>query len=581
MKNKKVKIETKYDKITKEEISSNKNFSNVHQNFISSKPHFFKAPAKVGVITKTVIVTTTITVVAFGAWKYSSSHSSSSSTASTQTAQSSTSGTKSANGNGSGNGTAQVHYTRTPKSAPYIHPPVKNINVPYKTYTVDANKANTIVYNKSKIKIPAKAFCDANGKEVTGKVDIKYREFHDPIDFFVSGIPMTYDSAGKQYTFESAGMLDMQGYKDGVPVNIKPDKTLKVEMASTANDIHYNIYELDTTKHNWVYVSKSNNVVGSKVTEPSPSKPVVDKEAQKETEETKTAIASIKKDELVIEKTKPITPKVYVDYNRVFNIDADKKEFPELAVYKNVLFEVDKSDNSFKPEYTHDSWEDASLKKNESGSSYTFTVKRASESHSFTVHPVFDQKDYQEAMKEYDKKYHDYETALNQKVEQEKKEEDAFAEIQRKAKEAEKNWQDAMARQISAQSTSYNVVCYFAVNKFGIMNCDHPGVNPTGASLAATYTDKYNHLLNTPCVYLVQKGLNSIYTIGPGANFNFNPKAINYAWCITDSNKIAFYSPEEFKDITQKSGPFTFAMAVNEKEVMSMEDIKAFFKPYM
>lgn len=49
-------------------------------------------------------------------------------------------------------------------------------------------------------------------------VKITYREFADPIDFFVSGIPMEYDSAGRKYNFESSGMCEINAYKDDIAV---------------------------------------------------------------------------------------------------------------------------------------------------------------------------------------------------------------------------------------------------------------------------------------------------------------------------------------------------------------------------
>ena len=123
-----------------------------------------------------------------------------------------------------------------------VKPPLKNVNVNFENYLVDANQKTILKYQTgSIIKIPNDAFVDKNGKPVFGKVIIKYREFHDPADFFVSGIPMTYDSAGVQYHFESAGMLEILAFQKGKPVFVDPAKKIVIEMVSSQGDDKYNI----------------------------------------------------------------------------------------------------------------------------------------------------------------------------------------------------------------------------------------------------------------------------------------------------------------------------------------------------
>jgi hypothetical protein len=101
----------------------------------------------------------------------------------------------------------------------FIKPPIKGADVPFKEWTVDAAKGDTVYYpTGSIILFPPNSFVDKNGNVITGNVEVKYREFTKPIDFFLSGIPMNYDSAGVQYTFESAGMCEILAYKDGAPV---------------------------------------------------------------------------------------------------------------------------------------------------------------------------------------------------------------------------------------------------------------------------------------------------------------------------------------------------------------------------
>ncbi|HXC06817.1 MAG TPA: hypothetical protein VNZ86_18795, partial [Bacteroidia bacterium] len=106
-----------------------------------------------------------------------------------------------------------------------IAPPMPKADIPYQHYKVDAAQGGEFKTDKgSRIRVPQGAFADASGKALNGQVELRFREFHDPVDFFLSGIPMCYDSAGVRYQFESAGMVELLGFKDGKPVYILPGK---------------------------------------------------------------------------------------------------------------------------------------------------------------------------------------------------------------------------------------------------------------------------------------------------------------------------------------------------------------------
>ncbi|HSY76002.1 MAG TPA: hypothetical protein VK890_04050, partial [Bacteroidia bacterium] len=375
MKNSKIKIDTGSEKLSKEEINTHKDFNKVYKTYTTTKTNTFKVPKKFGGMTTIVVVTTTVVVTTIGAWKYWSSHSSSKQPPVTAS---------SSNSNKTSSASSSTAADNHVAKHPYINPPVKGVNVPYKAYSVDATKGGTLTYNNSKLIIPAAAFCDENGKDITGKVDIKYREFRNALDFFTSGIPMTYDSAGKQYTFESAGMLDVRGYQNGRPVYIKTGKDIKVAMITTQKNISYNVYQLDTVKQNWNYVSSSKGVpIPGKHATIKDSAAAIPAPEQQQVQQIQNDIASIKKDEAKLEKAKPFEPKKATPGKNTFDIEADAKDYPELALYKNLLWEPDPSDNSYKPAWSTITWEDANLSRNTDGTTYNFTVKKGSESHSF------------------------------------------------------------------------------------------------------------------------------------------------------------------------------------------------------
>jgi len=114
-----------------------------------------------------------------------------------------------------------------------IYPPIENITIANQVYKVNVENDTILTYRTgSKIYIPEDAFIDENGNIIKGAVDLKYREFHDPLDFFIAGVPMTIDSSGVEKVFESAGMCEISAFKDGKTVYPNPQRKIKLEMTS-------------------------------------------------------------------------------------------------------------------------------------------------------------------------------------------------------------------------------------------------------------------------------------------------------------------------------------------------------------
>ncbi|MDW3651316.1 MAG: hypothetical protein R8P61_29835 [Bacteroidia bacterium] len=142
---------------------------------------------------------------------------------------------------------------KTPSSeAAFILPPIPPKDIPLLEEGLNPEQPRSFTYeNGTQIHVPVQAFVDENNEEVSGKVELRYREFRDAADIFIAGIPMDYDSAGKSYTLESAGMLEILAYSEGKPVYLKEGKTLEVEYFSPYKGADYNVYHLDTLARNW------------------------------------------------------------------------------------------------------------------------------------------------------------------------------------------------------------------------------------------------------------------------------------------------------------------------------------------
>lgn len=123
------------------------------------------------------------------------------------------------------------------------------LDVKFNAWEMDADKAKVFkLKNGSNIHVPAGAFIDKFGQPVKGKVEIKYREFHNAADIIASGIPMHYDSAGTRHHFESGGMFEIRGNQNGEPVFLANGKNIDVNMVSYNKDKNFNHYYLDESK---------------------------------------------------------------------------------------------------------------------------------------------------------------------------------------------------------------------------------------------------------------------------------------------------------------------------------------------
>lgn len=153
---------------------------------------------------------------------------------------------------GAANDGADRTYQPFNKRYQFIQPPIKGVDVERDTRQVKTNVETALIYpSGTRVRIPKDAFVDANGNPVKGAVQVHYREFRDPIDQLVSGIPMTYDTAGVVEQFESAGMFEILASVDGEEVFLAPGKEVKVDFSATAAQTSFNLYAFDDSTGRW------------------------------------------------------------------------------------------------------------------------------------------------------------------------------------------------------------------------------------------------------------------------------------------------------------------------------------------
>jgi hypothetical protein len=161
----------------------------------------------------------------------------------------------------------------TPKYV-HVNPPIKGIDVEREIYTINPSIENVLSYpSGTRIRIPANAFTSKDGLPVTSTIQVSYREFRDPVDFLVSGIPMKYDTGGTVTNFESAGMFELTASADNEPVQMTAGKNIDMNFNTTSKDSTYNFYSFNDQTGNWEYLSKPKAVTTFTTITPSTRTP--------------------------------------------------------------------------------------------------------------------------------------------------------------------------------------------------------------------------------------------------------------------------------------------------------------------
>ncbi|MBL4754031.1 MAG: hypothetical protein JKY52_10625 [Flavobacteriales bacterium] len=493
--------------------------------------------------------------------------------------------------------------------ASFVNPPLDGVDVGYETYEVDAGEKTKLDYHTgTQIKVPKNAFVDAEGNDIVGDVKVKYREFHDVADFFVSGIPMDYDSSGVKYHFESAGMMEILAYKDGEPVFLKPHKEIKVEMASNYDGKHYNLYKLDPANQRWDYRgkdevtpveghdSRSLDEVAALDLEDNPEEDyftddnrsaeiVPEKELTVKQLERDWKKVKVKFDALT--KAKPVEPKGVNKTRYNFDIAVDPEEFPEITTYEGTRFEIGDENKNFTAEMYKIAWEDVLLEEKVPGINYNLTLTKGQTKYTWVVYPVYEGKDLEKAQKVFKEKFGSYKKKLDTRKHEEKLAKEAYeadlAKWKQKRQEQLAKWEaqrkqfeEAQRRKKERFLTQQQVTRAFKITSFGTWNCDSPVPQPKGKSVAATFTDQNGNPLLFTSVYLVQKDRNAMFTYSAGMlhKFKFNPDEQNVIWGVTSDNRLAIFKADRFSEIPDKGRSFTFKMEIIPDNLVSVDAVR-------
>ncbi len=603
------KLNLKKPEISSEEIAKGRDFQSVLKEIQTAPPQaptksFFKSWIGMSTVAAIVAVVVTIAVVDPFSWQKDSKDQ--------DEVENTIKGTDT-------NGSEEFTYQE--RKGPFIDPPFEKLDVPYENYKIKGDRGGEIVTKTgSKIKIPKGSLKDENGNAVKGEVEVKVREFHDPVDFFLSGIPMKYDSAGHQYDFESAGMIEVYAFQGGKVLKIDPTKPVSISLRTNSDETKFNVYELDTVGKNWKYQGKDKvkgkeedgkiDVLaeeiytwkdtsakgfffGDSLMWYKNQSPVITAQLQKKSDIILQEILVIQKDIVKLEERKPLQPKKVTKGLYRFNLEVNKGEFPEIAVYKDVQWEVGPENKDFNDEMYKIQFDNAVIKDGATRGTYTVTFFKGNVKKQVTVYPVFEGADYDRALKLFEEKNKEYLSKVEQKKELEKKKQEDYKQLienVKKEQEKMKKESDAMLKQMKDENNKQqelwalraNVTREFTIRNFGVWNCDNPHLM-NASSMNAAFYDQDGQPVRMVNVCLVNRKLNGLTFCWLHSNngvFRYSQKGKHFMWTVNDAGQLLACNEQEWemRESIKMNGTFDKIVLKNTGvDPKTADDIKKYF----
>ena len=488
------KINLDRPKISSEEINANQNFDNVLSKFNQVKAPAYKNPWFWGSAGLATVGLTTIVSL------------------SALTLKNETDDKK-----------ITLKNNQLPADTECVKPPVKGENVDYKTYQVDPNKDEKIVLTSgTTIEIDKGSLQAQNPNE---KVNIKVREFNDAASVFVSGIPMDY----KKDAFESAGMIEIKGEQNGKEVAINPEKPIEVDLVTTKNPETFGFWYLNENNKAWESYPAENL---SQNTSNVSSKSVA--ALKNDIKQTDVEIKTVETKISNLEKPSSEAYKIPKKSSQQFDLDFDKNEYPELASFKNVIFEV-VSNNGNDPNFAKNSkktWSEIDLKKK--NEAYFAYFKSSNDSYTIQVRPILQGSELKNAEQKFDLALQNFQTTksnleqdkktLVSKQQQNQMALDQMIKNQLKAQDAINNERRVVNQQtmanlngINKEIVDFSATLSFQTTKWGFFNCDKQVAYPEPLTNGVALIWLGDRIAKFKQLFVFNKDKNLRFTYGEGS----------------------------------------------------------------
>ena len=198
--------------------------------------------------------------------------------------------------------------TASPPPLSIFNPAFGPSTVPVEIVNVAPDGGTASLESGTVITVPAEAFVDSSGQPIKEAVDLIIREYLNPIETWLDGVPMTMDD---DRVLRSAGMMEIRGTtQDGRQVELAPNKTLQLDWYSVDENPGYVTWALDTATGIWTETGTANTI---------------------DTRDLRVELAQA--EAALPPRTEPVSPNRFA-----FDIGDMTGKQPELARYKGVQF---------------------------------------------------------------------------------------------------------------------------------------------------------------------------------------------------------------------------------------------------
>ncbi len=386
--------------------------------------------------------------------------------------------------------------------------PLPNVEVPTQTLFFNADKGDTLEFAMgAKVSIPPASLVDVNGRPISGEVKLRFKQFVDAVDLFAAGIDMSYDSAGSTYTLESAGMCEVRAFQKGEEVFLKDGARLGIDLPSIDASAGYNLYRYDSLKGDWLWLDEEMLIKKF----------------------PKAEVLAIADDSLPIFEADPIADSLAYVLNNIetqsvgfiqprkadpagIQIEVDvlnESPIASLEIFENTQFELLENDSIYRDEHMAIVWSWAEVRETDQSGILDLEFSRPGQNIAYKVRPVYEGKDYDEALEVYaaemerveQLKIEEMQRLEAARQEQIRKLEEARQERVRKLEEYLKEQEQKLARLTQNQSAEaqkalqlqseimqnrsrltgarwVGVNRSFSTNGFGTYNCDRIWKSP-------------------------------------------------------------------------------------------------------
>lgn len=441
----------------------------------------------------------------------------------------------------------------------YVRAPLPDMNIDFEVKTVaDAHRGGVIDYpSGSRLVIPAAAFMDDRGKLIGGEVEVHYRELHDYIDFFVSGIPMAYDSLGMQRYLTSAGMVEVYAQQNGRRLRLAPGKAVQVELRSevAVSDYftlpEYYVYLLDTLNRSWEY----QNIDMLQFAEDEEWEPGAADSPQRRWEQE---LRWLEEDyELALQELQtsnpvpaaPIAPRQAAGDRPTLELDfvngglpldpASDLQAADLSyLHTGTIWEILRESPAVDPRAFQVEWEQVKLRRL-NAQQFELTLQHSANEERLLVAPVLLGADYRKAQRQYEQEVAAYEAQVAVREQQISEEQDSLQALyaERKA-----NLQNELSEELNSRPGPLRrkVINRFVVTNFGIWNCARPTSAPETITGINYVLDNGETVENTTA-YVVNEAENTIYKYlaSSTAPVGVAPAADNLIWIVNPRGGIS------------------------------------------